>query len=278
MARKRRRKKQSGEEAIFGIIIGVAALLYLSGVSLTTIITKLLSGLAILLLIGIFIWFIRGLIKACEPVDLKTGKPKTKQSSLAKERNIGGDAPPIEWSTELIAELDWRVFEKLCAKLWEEKGFTAKETVAGADGGVDFYLYASSTQQKIGAVQCKSWSSKQIGVNVLRELQGVVASEQLKLGLLMYSGTLSKAANEFLKGAAVTVKAQGDAEILTEIKKLPAERQVALLSEFTAGDYTTPSCPQCDVKLVKRTANNSGKLFWGCSNFPRCRFTLKGLG
>lgn len=36
----------------------------------------------------------------------------------------------------------------------------------------------------------------------------------------------------------------------------------------------TPVCPNCKVKMVKRVAGKgarSGKEFWGCPNFPRCR-------
>lgn len=37
-----------------------------------------------------------------------------------------------------------------------------------------------------------------------------------------------------------------------------------------------PICPRCGAKLVIRTAHsgaNAGKQFYGCSNFPKCRFT-----
>ena len=35
-----------------------------------------------------------------------------------------------------------------------------------------------------------------------------------------------------------------------------------------------PACPQCGAEMVKRTAKtgvNKGKVFWGCSRYPRCR-------
>jgi ssDNA-binding Zn-finger/Zn-ribbon topoisomerase 1 len=36
------------------------------------------------------------------------------------------------------------------------------------------------------------------------------------------------------------------------------------------------SCPKCGGELVLRTAqkgSNPGQKFWGCNNFPKCRFT-----
>ena len=35
-------------------------------------------------------------------------------------------------------------------------------------------------------------------------------------------------------------------------------------------------CPKCGGKMVERVARrgkNAGNTFWGCSNFPLCRFT-----
>jgi restriction system protein len=267
MGRRRKKKEPSNEEAVFGVVACIIGLFYFNQLGLASILTAVL--------------FIVGFFKISQSSDLETDKPKPK--SLAEKDNIPIQALPVitparptEWSEELIARLDWRVFEKLCFKIWQAKGFSVKETGAGADGGVDFYLYAKATRQKIGVVQCKSWSKRQIDVKVLRELQGVAASEQLKLGLLMYSGVLSKGATEFMKKPAVNIKAQSGAGILTEIRKLSQETQAELLKKMTAGDYEKPSCPNCDIKLVRRTASKTQKGFWGCSNFPKCRYTMRG--
>jgi hypothetical protein len=32
-------------------------------------------------------------------------------------------------------------------------------------------------------------------------------------------------------------------------------------------------CPECGGKLVKKKQSNSNRTFWGCSNFPTCRYT-----
>ena len=264
---RRKRKEPLDEQAVFAMIVCIAALFYFNR-----------PGLALLLVVALFavVYF-----KTQKSIDSENNKTKPQASSRRKKQNaITRATPPIsldkptEWSQELIADLDWRVFEKLCLNIWRLKGFSVEETGSGADGGVDFYIYAKETKRKIGVVQCKSWSKRQIDVKVMRELQGVVASEQLKLGLLMYSGVLSKGSNEFMKKPAVNIKAQGGADILDEIAKLPQQVQNDLLKEITAGDYQKPSCPKCDSKLVRRTAKKTGKEFWGCENFPKCRYTM----
>lgn len=276
--RRKRRKESSAGEFVPGFVVVTAILLYLNGVTFDTVISYLMMGAAILLM-G---WLVLRVIKPTEPVDLKTRQPtpKTTKPIRAEKRlrptTCGeSNTVPIKWTEERIAQLEWRVFEKLCTMLWQAKGFSVKETGPGADGGVDFYLYANATKQKIGAVQCKSWSKRQIDVKVMRELQGVVASEQLKLGLLMYSGKLSKAAEEFIVNPAVSIKAKGNNDILKEILKLDTEKQNQLLTEIFTEDHMVPSCPNCDVKLVERTAKKTGNVFWGCVNFPKCRFTMR---
>lgn len=39
----------------------------------------------------------------------------------------------------------------------------------------------------------------------------------------------------------------------------------------------TPVCPKCGVAMIKRKAAkgpHAGEEFWGCSNFPKCRYTI----
>ena len=41
-------------------------------------------------------------------------------------------------------------------------------------------------------------------------------------------------------------------------------------------DVGSNNCPSCGGNMVERTARkgkNAGNTFWGCSNFPKCRFT-----
>jgi restriction system protein len=280
--RRSRRKEPSGAEVFFALIAGAAALLYVNGVSFSTVAWYAFYGVAILLFVCFIIWFVRGMIKTAEPLEFrkdqskfKINKPVQQETRSPVATSSKNGPAPSEWSEELIAQIEWRVFEKLCIRVWQEKGFSVKETGAGADGGVDFYLHATATKQKIGAVQCKSWSKRQIDVKVVRELQGVVASEQLKLGLLMYSGTLSTAAKEFIANPAVSIKVQGNKHILKEIQKLETAKQTQMLNELFTEDHQVPSCPNCDVKLIERTAKKTGNTFWGCENFPKCRFTMR---
>jgi len=56
------------------------------------------------------------------------------------------------------------------------------------------------------------------------------------------------------------------------LNNLPDDVRETLIAKVTEGDYATPTCPSCDVKLVRRNGKNGE--FWGCRNYPRCRSTL----
>lgn len=46
--------------------------------------------------------------------------------------------------------------------------------------------------------------------------------------------------------------------------------------KWTSGKISSPSCPQCGDRMVRRTARrgrNAGGNFWGCSQYPSCRGT-----
>ena len=43
--------------------------------------------------------------------------------------------------------------------------------------------------------------------------------------------------------------------------------------------YSAPFCQRCSMPMIARIASrgkNAGRHFWGCSNFPKCRFKITG--
>lgn len=183
-----------------------------------------------------------------------------------------------EWSLDLITSLEWKRFEALCAGYFTAKGYRAEVSREGADGGVDIYLYKESysTEKAFGIVQCKAWNTYKVGVKPVRELYGVMASEKAPLGVFINTGSYTNEAEEFVKGKRLKLLTGND--LLGLITTLPEEKQQRLLAKVTAGDYTTPSCPSCGIKMIERVSQrgkNKGNQFWGCSNYPSCRQTLQ---
>ncbi len=86
----------------------------------------------------------------------------------------------------------------------------------------------------------------------------------------MASGVYSDDAKEIANANGITLI--NGVMFLAMIKHLSEDAQLRLLSLVTSGEFTTPSCPSCGIKLVRRTSKRGD--FWGCQNYPKCRQML----
>jgi hypothetical protein len=171
------------------------------------------------------------------------------------------------FSWELLQALEWRSFEKLVAGYFRAIGLEAERVRAGADGGVDLVVRKPGVEAPFAYVQCKAWHAYLVGVKPVRELFGVMAADGVAKGYLVCTGAFTPEATAFAQGKPL--KLVTGAEFLEKLTALDAGTREALFEEITAGDYTTPTCPSCDEKMVRREGKD-GASFWGCRNFPKC--------
>ena len=155
--------------------------------------------------------------------------------------------------------------------MFKAEGFSAHRIRAGADGGVDLVLKESADGPVIAIVQCKAWTSYSVGVKPVRELFGVMAAEGAPKGYFVCCGEYTQEAKDWVNFKPMTLISGSD--LVERLNSLPTEEREMLLANSTAGDFTTPTCPTCDTKMVKRTSTHGE--FWGCRSFPRCRFTMR---
>jgi restriction system protein len=177
------------------------------------------------------------------------------------------DSPPVEkWSLEALRSLEWKRFELLCAEYYEAINIQSQTIQCGADGGVDVKLFKVDPHNPIAVVQCKAWSSS-VGVKHIRELLGVMAYQKVRRGIFITTSTFTKDAKIF--GDENPIQLLDGAELIRKIVELPKDKQERLLKKAFEGDYRTPTCASCGVKMKKRQGTQSS--FWGCVNYPRCK-------
>jgi restriction system protein len=199
--------------------------------------------------------------------DFGTGDPITPQPVQ----------PPLPrlWDDTILKIIEWRRFEKVTKEFLNITGFVATETKTGADGGVDIRVHKAGNPEAIGIIQCKAWHTYKVNIKIVRELFGIMAADRIKMGMVITSGDFTSEAVEF--GKSNKLKLISGNQFLALIKRLSEEKQQHLLDVALEGDYSTPTCPQCDVKLVKRESSkgrSAGGYFWGCVNYPKCKQTL----
>lgn len=174
------------------------------------------------------------------------------------------------WSLDALRLLEWKRFELLCVGYYEAMGFTVKTVPHGPDGGIDATLYKAGLETPVAVVQCKAWN-KPVKVEQVRALGGVMHEHKVKRGVFWsLSGYVGRPVQESAERAGIQLL-DGDA-IVERIRALDHYKQATLLAQAFKGDYWTPTCAACGVKLVER--EGKGGPFWGCRNYPRCKIKL----
>lgn len=98
--------------------------------------------------------------------------------------------------------LDGYTFEEEIAKLYVSLGHKVKITPKSGDGGIDLILHNKEGKQIF--VQCKN-HKKPVGVGVIRELLGVVASGGAEKGILICSSGTTNGGIEFGKKNSIEI-------------------------------------------------------------------------
>ncbi|TAL43437.1 MAG: restriction endonuclease [Methylovulum sp.] len=179
----------------------------------------------------------------------------------------------IRWTKPFLRSIEWKRYEEVCMEYLKIKNCKANVTCIGADDGIDIKI-SDSYGTVFAVAQCKAWN-KPIGVSLIRELYGVMAADKIKHGIFLTTSEYSKDAIEFAKGKNLML-IDSD-EFIAMINNLDDESKKRIDKIAIAGDYTTPTCVRCNVKMVKRTAKTGksiGNQFWGCPNYPICRNTM----
>ena len=176
-----------------------------------------------------------------------------------------------KWSPELLKQLEWRRFEELCAAYYEALGFTTSIS-EGSTGGVDILLHEKGRPSAL--VRCRAWDAYRVGSKSVRELRIAMTATKVSEGVLLTSGRFTQEAVNL--AAQEGIKTIDGAALLDKLAALPPEKALGLLRFATQGDFLTPTCPCCSIKMTSRQSTRQGRKFWGCRNYPACKQTFAG--
>jgi restriction endonuclease Mrr len=196
------------------------------------------------------------------------------ESTIEQESQESKTEP--SWTLEFIKSLEWREFEKLCAKLMQAKGFHAELGEVGPDGGVDIHIYKLDKPEELyGIAQCKA-QRKDIKIDTVRAFRWVMSKKQVNKGLFFTSGKFSKPSQQFCEEEKIEM-ITGE-ELLRNLLELPYKGKKEILEEIIKNEYISPTCVNCGIKMVRKTNLSDNGDFWGCVNYPKCRNTLSLRG
>jgi hypothetical protein len=172
---------------------------------------------------------------------------------------------------EKLRAIDWFQFEKVVSAIYEVPGCMVRR-LGGAkpDGGVD--LIAEQDGRRI-VVQCKHWRKWTVSPRHIRELVGVKAIAHADKAVLVTLRGCTQDAKDLANQQGIEIVDEAGLVKLMQMSDGSVDRKILALL-----DDDTKYCPKCESELVLRTAErgfNRGEQFWGCSNYPRCRYILR---
>jgi hypothetical protein len=176
--------------------------------------------------------------------------------------------PKVPTLSEQLRKIDWFQFEKLIELIYRNRGY-AVQRLGGAnpDGGVD--LIVESANEKY-VVQCKHWRKWYVGVRQIREFLGTLADTKVQNGIFITLTGYSGEAKALADKHGIKILNESDVTKMLEESGFRYSQEVSgLLSD------ERKFCPKCEKEMVLRAARLTGNQFWGCSNYPRCKFILK---
>lgn len=207
---------------------------------------------------------LRGGKAKSERVSKREPGVKTKATTTEAGQVVGGD-PTFKDGVidiDLLSKIEWRRFEELVAAYYREIGFEAETGSFGGDGGIDVKVKHPIKGTSFG-IQCKSWAGL-VGVKVVRELYGSIKLANLDSGYLFARGEFSSDATREAESLGI-ILVKG-AQIVDMINSLPLDGRLRLFSVATEGDFMTPSCASCGLKMVFQ---NKKPAYWTCLKHPK---------
>lgn len=119
------------------------------------------------------------------------------------------------------------------------------------------------------------YAKKEIKQQVIRADQLVATIKDI----VAHSKELPSSKKEMIAIAQSLLNMNNDTrkDYTLKYERLLKETKASVSSTENASNVSVPLCPKCGAKLVIRTAQkgaNVGKQFYGCSSFPKCKFTL----
>ena len=160
-------------------------------------------------------------------------------------------------SVDDVRRMSWQDFELLVAEAFRRSGYGAELTRRGADGGVDIILTNGGAAT---FVQCKQ-NTSQLGPSCVRELAGVMASEDVADGIVVACGGVGDEGQAFARRSGIRI-IDGTA-LLGLLLETGLWTKAPHATPLKANIAThIPSCPRCHADMVRRVSRHGP--FWGC--------------
>lgn len=175
-------------------------------------------------------------------------------------------ATGARFTADLLNKLEWKRFEELVAAYYNKTGVVATRTKTGPASPVHIKISWKGEQRPFASVHCIAHPAGLIDAKSIQALCDVLAAEDIRRGYVVTSGKFSVPARDLAEEKHITLLS-GDI-FLEKLNALPDPARNELMKDASAGDYSTPTCPQCESKMARAPEDSS---VWKC---PQCATVL----
>ncbi|USD64498.1 restriction endonuclease [Vibrio sp. SCSIO 43136] len=194
-----------------------------------------------------------------------------KQYSRKRSYQITTQAMQVQMSSEPLDSLNWLEFESYVGEYFKQQGYEVKQFFSHKpDGGVDIWMKKDG---ELTLVQCKHWRARKVGIQVLREMYGVMIEHHAAKMIIVTSGDFTSEAVKYAADKRLwLVNGSELAHMVADGRHFMSEKP----KSTEAQEVPDLICPRCNSNLVTRKAKRGrrqGEMFYGCSSFPKCRYT-----
>lgn len=242
MTRRYRKKRKRKQEESLGELLATATAI------ITLFVTKgnLVATLIMMLIVGVGV-----------PLIVKVYKQNKK-----KERYLTSGMADID-------QMSGEEFEELLKYHFQEQGYKAQLTPKSHDYGADLILKNGYGETIV--VQAKRYGSS-VGIKAIQEVIGARSYYNAQRAIVFTNNYFSNSAEQLAETSGVELYDR------SELTQFIGGNDIR---SFVSAAYTQAQppqqaqesqlCPCCGGTLVKRYGKHGA--FWGCSNFPTCRYT-----
>lgn len=187
----------------------------------------------------------------------------TAVSSTPFTAPVTGGGTGTVFNGAMLSKLEWKRFEELVASYYSKTGVVATRTKSGPAAPVHIKISWKGEPRPFALVQCIAQPPGLIDAKPLQALHTVLTAEDIRRGYVVTTGKFNVPARDFAEEKHITLL-PGDI-FLEKLNALPDAARSELMQEITTGDYTTPSCPKCEAKMVRSPEDPA---MWRCAAHP----------
>jgi len=173
-----------------------------------------------------------------------------KEAGFSQKPHSGADRL-AGWSPELIASLDWARLSELARAMAAEAGCEMAGSSVMRDGAVLFGMLEQpkSSKPRRALVKIAPWNEWGATPETVRRFADEVRTARDTRGILIAPGGFNPAA--LRTAQELRIEAVDAAALDAAVRALPGDKGQFLFAVTTSGDFSTPTCPVCTMKLKR---------------------------